>query len=40
MQEVTARVRKKKQDLIVSLHDPVSGTILVSVLKFEPGDRP
>ncbi len=36
VQVVTARVRKKKQDLIVSAHDPVSGTILVSVLKFEP----
>ena len=36
VQQVTARVRKKKQDLIVSLHDPVSGTTLVSVLPFEP----
>ncbi len=35
-QVVTARLRKKRQDLIVSVHDPVSGTILVSVLKFEP----
>ena len=35
-QQITARVSKKKQDLIVSVHDPLSGTTLVSVLKFEP----
>ncbi len=36
LQEVTARVRKQKQDLIVSLHDPQGGSILVSVLEFRP----
>ncbi len=36
IQEVTARMRKKKQDLIVSLHDPLGGNILVSVLSFDP----
>ena len=36
VQQVTARVRKQKQDLIVSVHDPLSGAILVSVLQFEP----
>ncbi len=35
-QEVAARVRRQKHDLVVSLHDPLNGTILASVLHFDP----
>ncbi len=35
-QEVAARTRRRKHRLVVSVHDPLSGTILASVIDVEP----
>lgn len=34
--ETAIKMRRQRHDLVVSLHDPLSGTILASVVKFKP----